>query len=65
MFSSNNKKKFKEQKTNQTKQFLKIFSNKIPIKMNPKIITSSKPVVIVASEVTEKPLNPTNQCSIM
>jgi len=25
----------------------------------------TKPVVIVASEVTEKPINSTNQCSIM
>ena len=25
----------------------------------------TKPVVIVASEVTEKPIDPTNQCSIM
>jgi hypothetical protein len=33
-------------------------------KMNPTKITA-KPVVIVASEVTEKPLQPTNQCSIM
>jgi hypothetical protein len=32
--------------------------------MNPTTITA-KPVVIVVSEVTEKPLNPTNQCSIM
>jgi len=30
--------------------------------MNP---TVAKPIVIVASEVTEKPLNPTNECSIM
>jgi hypothetical protein len=35
--------------------------------MNPTtIITSNKPVVIiVASEATEQPANPTNQCSIM
>ena len=26
---------------------------------------TAKPFVIVASEVTEKPINPTNQCSIM
>jgi hypothetical protein len=32
--------------------------------MNP-IIVTSKPVVIVSSELTEKPANPTNQCSIM
>uniref|UniRef100_U9SPL6 Uncharacterized protein n=1 Tax=Rhizophagus irregularis (strain DAOM 181602 / DAOM 197198 / MUCL 43194) TaxID=747089 RepID=U9SPL6_RHIID len=33
--------------------------------MNPTIITS-KPIVIVASEITEKPDgNPTNSCSIM
>ena len=25
----------------------------------------AKPIVIVASEVTEKPIHPTNQCSIM
>jgi hypothetical protein len=32
--------------------------------MNPTTITS-KPVIIVSSELTEKPANPTNQCSIM
>jgi len=31
-------------------------------KMNP---ITAKPIVIVASEVTEQPINPTNQCSIM
>jgi hypothetical protein len=30
--------------------------------MNPII---AKPIVIVASEVTEDPIKPTNQCSIM
>jgi hypothetical protein len=49
----------------QTKQrkTLETFKNKKQkTKMNP---INAKPVVIVASEVTEKPLNPTNQCSIM
>jgi hypothetical protein len=32
--------------------------------MNPTTATS-KPVVIVSSGTTEKPANPTNQCSIM
>ena len=32
------------------------------IKMNP---TTAKPIVIIASEVTEEPIKPTNQCSIM
>ncbi len=30
--------------------------------MNP---INAKPIVIVSSEVTEKPIHPTNQCSIM
>ncbi|GBC04527.1 hypothetical protein RclHR1_05710010 [Rhizophagus clarus] len=59
--SKTNTKKKKKQKT--------IYKNLSQIKndiitMNPTTITS-KPVVIVASEVTERPLKPTNQCSIM
>ena len=53
----------KSNKTKQNKNLLTFSHKKTKqIKMNPVI---AKPVVIVASEVTEKPLEPTNQCSIM
>jgi hypothetical protein len=59
-----NSKELKKHFLNQTKQkkLLKPFHKTKQIKMNQII---AKPVVIVASEVTEKPIDPTNQCSIM
>ena len=59
--SNNENKSNKQKKIKQTN-----FSKTNLIKMNPtNVNVISKPVIIVASEVTEKPLNPTNQCSIM
>jgi hypothetical protein len=55
-----------EQNLNQAKQKKKLFKyfqiKTSQVKMNP---ITTKPVVIVTSEVTEEPINPTNQCSIM
>ena len=68
--SSSNNRKFKERNKKITEKKPSYKSNQI--KMNPNMINiiitkpTVKPVVIITSaEVTEKPINPTNQCSIM
>jgi len=50
----------KNSKINETNKTL--IKKQINTKMNPIAV---KPIVIVASEVTENPIKPTNQCSIM
>ena len=53
----------KNSKINETNKTLKtLIKKQINTEMNPIAV---KPIVIATSEVTENPIKPTNQCSIM